>query len=340
METRNSRKILSFLPKINYGELGILYALIILWVVIFLTNENFRKIDNYLSILREASFVGVAAIGMTLCIISGAFDLSIGRMLTLLSLITLSIAGRFGLIGTIIIILGLGAIFGAINGLLVAKLRLPAFIATLAMFYVYQAFSYIYSNGNPIQFQEKWFTNIGNGSFGGIPIPFIIFVVLAVIGTIILRRTPLGRYILAIGNSEKACHISGINVAKTKVIIFSLVGLFTAAAAILISSRLWSANAGMKANYEFDVIAAVVLGGTSLAGGKGSIFNTFISSIFFATLYTAMNMFQVESFMQLAVKGAVLLFAFSLTGLRQIIEVKLRTRKKMKWTSKIKEDPV
>ena len=191
METRNSKKILSFMPKINYGDLGILYALIILWVAIFLTNENFRKIDNYISILREASFVGVAAIGMTLCIISGAFDLSIGRMLTLLSLITLSIAGKCGLVGTIIIILGLGAIFGIINGLLVAKLRLPAFIATLAMFYIYQAFSYIYSNGNPIQFQEKWFTNIGNGSFLGIPIPFIIFVILAIIGTIILRRTPL-----------------------------------------------------------------------------------------------------------------------------------------------------
>ena len=340
METRNSKKILSFLPKINYGELGILYALIILWVAIFITNENFRKIENYLSILREASFVGVAAIGMTLCIISGAFDLSVGRMLTLLSVITITIVGKCGLVATVIIILILGGIFGIINGLLVAKVRLPAFIATLAMFYVYQAFAYIYTNGQPIQFKEKWFTNIGNGNFLGIPVPFIIFIVLAIIGTIILKRTPLGRYILAIGNSEKASHISGINIAKVKIIIFSLVGVFTAAAAILISSRLWSANAGMKQNYEFDVIAAVVLGGTSLAGGKGSIFNTVISSIFFASLITAMNIFQVESFMQMAVKGVVLLFAFSLTGIRQIIADKLRTRKKVKNKSNIKESTI
>ena len=330
MEALKTKRKYSLMPKINLGEHGILFALIILWVTIFLTNENFRKFDNYLSILREASFVGIAAIGMTLCIISGAFDLSVGRMLTLLSLITVSIVGKLGLVLTIVVVLILGAVFGMVNGLLVAKLRLPAFIATLAMFYIYQALSFIYSKGNPIQFQEKWFTNLGNGSILGIPIPFIIFIVLAILGTFILRRTPLGRHILAIGNSEKASYISGINIARTKIIIFSLVGVFTAAAAILISSRLWSANAGMKANYEFDVIAAVVLGGTSLAGGKGSIFNTVISSLFFATLYTAMNMFQVESFMQLAVKGIVLLFAFSLTGIREMIEVKMRTRKTLK----------
>lgn len=335
MKSLNSKNILGFLPKVNFREMGILYALIILWVLIFLTNENFRRFDNYLSILREASFVGVAAIGMTFCIISGAFDLSIGTMLALLSLITLDIVGKFGLLPTIIIILALGGVCGLINGLLVAKLRLPAFIATLGMYFVYKAFALIYSDGKPIQFQKKWFTVLGNGNILGVPVPFIIFVILAIIGTIILRRTPLGRYILAIGNSEKASYISGINISKIKIIIFILVGVFTAAASILISSRLWSANPGMKDGYEFDVIAAVVLGGTSLAGGKGSIFNTFIASIFFATLYTAMNMFQVESFMQLAVKGVVLLFAFSLTGIRQLIEEKLKSRNKRKVSTKV-----
>lgn len=319
---------LSFLPKWNYRDKGIVYALIIFWLIIFIANENFRKVDNYLSILREGSFVGVAAIGMTLCIISGAFDLSIGSMLGMLSLITLDLVGKFGLLPTILIILALGGICGMVNGLLYAKLRIPAFIATLGMYYVYKALALIYSNGNPIQFKEHWFTVIGNGSFLGLPIPFIIFVILAILGTIILRRTPLGRHILAIGNSEKVSYISGINIQRTKIIIFMLVGVFTAAAAILISSRLWSANAGMKDGFEFDVILVVILGGTNLAGGKGSIFNTFIASIFFASLYTAMNIFQVESFMQLAVKGFVLLFAFSFTGIRHNIEVRMRKRKK------------
>ena len=170
-----------------------------------------------------------------------------------------------------------------------------------------------------------------NGTVGsvaaGLPIPFVIFVVLAVIGTIVLRRTPLGRYILAIGNSEKASYISGINISRIKIVIFGIVGFFTAGSAILLSSRLWSANPGMKDGFEFNVIAAVVLGGTSLAGGKGSIFNTFMAAIFFASLNTAMNMFQVDSYMQRVVIGVVLLFAFSLTGIRQFTEDKIRVRK-------------
>lgn len=327
MSKDNAKNKVKFLPKLNYREMGILYALIILWVVFYFTNENFRNIDNFISILRESSFVGVAAIGMTLCIISGSFDLSIGSMVALLSIITLSIVGQVGLAPVIIITLALGFLLGVFNGTVIAKLRIPAFIATLATYFIYRALAFIYCNGNPVQFQAPWFTVIGNGSVWGIPVPFIIFVVLAIIGTIVLRRTPLGRYILAIGNSEKASYISGINIARIKIVIFGLVGLFTAAAAILLCSRLWSANPGMKDGYEFDVIAAVVLGGTSLAGGKGSIFNTVIASMFFASLNTAMNMFQVDSYMQRVVIGIVLLFAFSLTGIRQFVEDKMRTIK-------------
>jgi ribose/xylose/arabinose/galactoside ABC-type transport system permease subunit len=325
-------KLFSKLPKINYREIGILYALILLWVIFILTNENFRKPDNFLSIIREASFVGVAAIGMTFCIISGAFDLSVGYMLPLLMLVILSIVGKVGLLAAIVIILLLGALCGTVNGLLVAKMRLPAFIATLAMYYIYMAIGLIYSGGKPIRFQEPWFTVIGNGDFMGLPIPFMIMIALTILGTVILRRTPLGRHILAVGNSEKASYISGINISRTKIIIFALVGIFTAASAILVSSRLWSAEYDTKANvgFEFQVITAVVLGGTSLAGGKGSVFNTVIAAIFLTSINTGLNMFQVASFKQKVIEGVILLLAFSLTGVRQLIEEKLRTRKRSK----------
>jgi ribose/xylose/arabinose/galactoside ABC-type transport system permease subunit len=216
---------------------------------------------------------------------------------------------------------------GSLNGIIITKLKIPAFITTLATFFIFRAFAYIYCNGNPVLFQKPWFTVLGNGTLVGLPVPFLIFIGLAIIGTIILRRTPLGRYILAIGNSEKASTISGINIAKIKIIIFGLVGVFTAASAILLSSRLWSANPGMKEGYELEVIAAVVLGGTSLAGGKGSIFNTVIAAIFMATLNTTMNMFHVDSYMQRVMIGFVLLIAFSLTGIRQFFEDKMRVRK-------------
>jgi ribose transport system permease protein len=151
--------------------------------------------------------------------------------------------------------------------------------------------------------------------------------VLTALGTLVLRRTPFGRRVLAIGNSRWASQISGIRIARMRMLVFTLVGAFTGVAALLISSRMWSANSGMKTGYEFDVIAAVVLGGTSLAGGKGSVANTMIASIFFASLNTAMNMFHVDSYMQRVVIGVVLLIAFSLTGIRSFIAERIRLRR-------------
>jgi ribose/xylose/arabinose/galactoside ABC-type transport system permease subunit len=261
MKAENMKKK-SFLW-IDFRESGILFALIILWAVFFITNENFRNIESYMSILREASFFGVATIGMTLCIISGAFDLSVASMLALLSILIIFSVGQFGLVPMIVLIMAGGFLLGTFNGLLVTKLKIPAFIATLAMLFIYRALAYILSPG-PIQFQEEWFTSIGNGNVFGVPVPFVIYVILAVLGTLILRRTPLGRYILAIGNSEKASRISGVNIDTVRIVVFGLVGFFVAAASILVSSRLWSAEPGMKVGYEFQVIAAVVLGGTSL----------------------------------------------------------------------------
>lgn len=321
MESFKEKVGFKFKNSAYFKERVVILSLIILWITFFLTNENFRRVDNYLSILREASFIGVAAIGMTFCLTIGAIDLSIGSMLSLLSLVTISMLGNFGLILTIIAVLFLGCACGVINGILYARLRVPTFISTLAMAYIFKAFALIYSNGNPvIQFKEKWFTVIGNGSFGSIPIPFIIFILLAVFGEVILKRTPMGRNIMAIGYSEKASYLSGVNIKNIKVFVFGLVGMFTAAAAILISSRLWSANVDMKSGYEFDVIAAVVLGGTSLSGGNGSIFNTVIGAIFFSSIFTGMNMFHVNSYMQKVVEGVILLVAFSMPGARKIVK--------------------
>jgi len=309
-------------------ERGILLALLIFWAACAATNSMFRDLSTYLSILRESSFVGVAAIGMTFCIISGDFDLSVGSMLSLLGIAIVAMVGKTGLVlGTIAVTL-LGAACGMFNGLLVSRLRIPAFIATLAMYYIYRALAYIVTNGNPVQFQEPWFTGVGNGSLAGIPTPFVFFLVLVAIGTYLLRKTPFGRSVLAIGNSTRASEISGIRIARVRLLIFTLVGAFTGIAAMLISSRMWSANSGMKIGYEFDVIAAVVLGGTSLAGGKGSVVNTLFAAIFFASLNTAMNMFHVNSFMQRVVIGIVLLFAFSLTGVRAFLAERLRLRPK------------
>jgi ribose/xylose/arabinose/galactoside ABC-type transport system permease subunit len=314
-------------PRFSLRERGILIALVVFWVVCAALNPLFRNASTYENILRESSFVGVAAIGMTFCIISGDFDLSVGSMLALLGIACVAMVGHTGLFLAFVCVTLLGAVCGTLNGFLVAKLRIPAFIATLGMYYVYRALAYIVTNGAPVQFQEPWFTGVGSGSVVGVPTPFLFLLVLAALATYVLRRTPFGRHVLAIGNSRRASQISGIRIPRVRMAIFAVVGAFTGVAAVLQSSRMWSANSGMKSGFEFDVIAAVVLGGTSLAGGRGSVANTLVAAVFFASLNTAMNMFHVESYMQRVVIGLLLLFAFSLTGIRGYLGEWLRLRR-------------
>ena len=274
--------------RVNLGRFlsdkGILIALIVLWIIVIATNRSFRNPITFLNIAREASFVGLSALGMTFLIITGDFDLSVGSLLALLAIITVSIVGGIGIVLTLILVVILGALAGSLNGILSAVVGIPAFIATLAMYFVYRAMAFIVSDGNPVQFQEKWFTSLGNGNFLGIPIPFLTLAALTILLTYVLRFTLFGRRVLAVGNSSKASIISGIPVVRTRLGAFILTGALTGLAAVFLSSRLWSANPGMKYGYEFEVISAVVLGGTSLKGGKGSVVNTFIAALFFASL--------------------------------------------------------
>ena len=326
----------NWLRKINLREMGILYALILLWAILFATNKTFRGPDIYISILREASFSGICGIGMTLCIASCHFDQSIASMMALLACIfTLLLSvlapavGAVGIALSVIAVVLLSGVLGMFNGALVAKLRIPAFIATLGTMYVYRALAFIVSGGSPMiinqivsKEQYGFFRMLGMGTLAGLPVAFWVMVVCAIGGTLILRKTALGRHTLAIGNSVEASRISGINVDRTKVMIFMLVGLFVGLATVLNASFLGSSNPGMSTGFEFVVISTVVLGGTSLAGGKGSIFTTIVAAIFLVTVTAGMNAFGMDSFAQRVVQGGILLFAFSINGIRAMIEAR------------------
>lgn len=335
----------SFIRKINFRELGILYALILLWVILFTTNKTFRNPSIYLSILREASFSGICGVGMTLCIASKHFDQSIASMMAFLACVFTEllasltpVVGGFGIFVAIIAVFALSIVLGGFNGVLVAKLRIPAFIATLGTMYAYRALAYIVSGGNPVIInqvvtpqQYQFFRMLGMGSFIGLPVSFWIMIICAVVGTVILRKTQLGRHTLAIGNSVSAGKISGINVDLTKILIFTLVGVFVGITTVLNSAFLGSSNPGMSTGFEFIVISTVVLGGTALSGGKGSIFNTMVAAVFLVTITAGMNAFGMDSFAQRVVQGVILLFAFSINGIRALIEarqVKAIARKK------------
>ena len=340
------------MKKINYRELGIFFALIILWIVLFATNKVFRAPHIYTSILREASFSGICGIGMTFCIASKHFDQSVASMNALLACsFTLILPGMaaslgvFGILLAMIIIVVLSIIFGILNGVFVAKLKIPAFIATLGTLYVFRSFAIIVSEGQPTIInqivspeQNKIFRYIGMGNVRipftqietPIPFAFVVMVICGIIGTVILRKTSLGRHILAIGNSVEASRISGINIDRTKILVFALVGLFVGVGTILNTSFLGSSNPGMNMEFEFVVITATVLGGTALAGGKGSIFTTIVAAIFVVTVSAGMNAFRMDSFTQRIVMGVILLFAFSINEIRAMIErerVKAKARK-------------
>lgn len=317
MDNKKKKKRAGF--HIEFGDHGILYALIIFWVLLALTNANFRGLAFYQNILTRASLSAICGIGMTFAISSGDFDLSVASQVALNGVILTLLLPVVGIIPSIIIILLLGSLYGAFNGLLISKLRIPAFIATLAMQMGYRALAQMVNN-SPTVVTNKLFNQIATYKlFGYIPTAFLILVILALIGNMIFRKTKLGRNTLAIGNSKSAAIISGVNVARTQLMIFLLVGFFTACSSVMIVSYLGSSNYGMQLGLEFTVISAVVLGGTALAGGKGSIFNTIVAAIFLATIRSAMDSFGVDSYWQKVVEGIILVIAFSISQIRVII---------------------
>jgi ribose/xylose/arabinose/galactoside ABC-type transport system permease subunit len=345
------------------GDHVIIIALIVFWGPLILTNPAFTNFGIFSTIIKEGSIVAVAGIGMTFAIISGVFDLSIASQIALSSVVFTSIVTEIapaspglGITLTCFIVVGMGITMGLVNGLFVANLRIPAFITTLAMQMIYRGFAQLV-NSAPVAIVSlgaayQVFTSGANPAvrwevggvllffgrgFGftrifGLPLFFYIMIVLAITGTVILRKTGLGRNILAIGNSREAAHIAGINVPRTQAVTFVLVGLFTSLAALMMISHLGSSNYGVPSGTEFTVIAAVVLGGTALAGGKGSILNTVVASMFMATIATALTPYGINNNAHDIFNGVILVFAFSINTIRAYADdalVKYRARRSL-----------
>ncbi len=267
---------------------------------------------NILNLLRQVAINALIAYGMTFVILTGGIDLSVGSILALSSAL---MAGMIvsGLDPIIAILIGciLGAVMGAINGLLITKGKMAPFIATLATMTIFRGLTLVYTDGNPITGlgDSMAFQLFGRGYFLGIPVPAITMIVTFAILWIILHKTPFGRKTYAIGGNEKAALISGIKVDRVKILIYSLAGLLAALAGAILTSRLDSAQPTAGTSYELDAIAAVVLGGTSLSGGRGWIVGTLIGALIIGTLNNGLNLLGVSSFFQMVVKGLVILAA-------------------------------
>ena len=272
---------------------------------------------NIIDMIKFSSFVGIGAIGMTFCIMTGNFDISVGSMLALAGVLGASVSVKAGGIVGVLVTIAVAVLLGFINGVFVTKLRIPAFITTLGMLFVFRAIAYIYTDNTPQYIQDKFWIFLGNGKFLGIPIPIYIMAVCYGVAFLLLRKAPIGRYILAVGTNSKAAALSGINVDNVKILVFTLIGLFVGIAAVINASMLGAANPGMMGDgWEFQVITAVVLGGTALSGGSGSLGGTLIAALVIIFLKSGMSNAQVNSYWQQVATGLVLIFAVSINKLK------------------------
>ncbi|KKI60192.1 ABC transporter permease [Staphylococcus haemolyticus] len=287
-------------------------GLILLIIVVSILNPSFLDLSNLLNLLRQISINGLIAFGMTFIILTGGIDLSVGSILALSSaFIVLMITSGVDPIIALIIGVLIGFVLGAVNGLLVTKGNMAPFIATLATMTIFRGLTLVITDGNPITNlgDSYLFQLFGKGYFIGIPVPAVTMIIVFVILLIILQKTTFGRHTYAIGGNEVAAKISGIKVNKIKILIYGISGLMSALAGGILTSRLNSAQPTAGTSYELDAIAAVVLGGTSLTGGKGRIVGTLIGVLIIGVLNNGLNLLGVSSFYQQVVKGVVILIA-------------------------------
>ena len=303
----NNKKLASHIQ-----DFGALIALVLLVVVIGVISPEFRTLSNFLSLLRQSSINGFIAFGMTCVILTGGIDLSVGSVLALSTALCAGFITNGVPVGlAMVLALIIGTALGAVSGLLVTKGRLQPFIATLITMTVYRGATMIFMDGKPISNLGDSFTLkvVGKGNFYHIPIPAITFVVMFLIFMFVLEKTTFGRRVYATGSNEQSAKLAGINVNRTKLITYAISGCMSALSGLILLSRLSSAQPTLGSGYELAAIAAVALGGTSMNGGRGRVWGTFVGILIIAVLNNGLNILGVSSYYQDVVKGIVILIA-------------------------------
>jgi len=299
--------------------MGVLIGLGGLFVFLSITTNTFLTPDNLLVVLRQVSINAMLAFGMTYVILMGDIDLSVGMVMAFSGIITTVSLMRGDVPLPLAVALGLGggALVGAVNGLIVSKLRLPSFIVTLSLSYIAKGFAYIISDGMPISVDNPNFHAIGNGFLGPIPYPVIYMFVVFIVLSFVLYKLKFGRKVYAIGGNVEAAKYSGINVPQVKIISFIVLGMLAALGGIVQCARLFSGQPTIGVNAELDAIAAVILGGTSFSGGVGTLFGSFIGALLIGFINNGLNLLGVSSFWQNVAKGGVILLAVYIDVIRK-----------------------
>jgi len=296
---------------LHYGrQLGTLMVLILLSLLLWGLSPHFMTLSNALNIAQQTSINAIIAAGMTFVIISAGIDLSVGSVLALAG-VTMASSLKVGapIPLAILLCLAIGFLCGSVNGLLVARGKLPPFIATLGMMSIARGGALIFTDGRPVSGFAEGFRTIANGEFLAVPIPVWVMLLVYFAAHLVLGRTKMGRYTYAIGGNEEAAVLSGVNVPFYKTLVYGLSGVLSGLAAVLLTARLNSAQPIAGMNYELDAIAATVIGGASLLGGEGHITGTLIGAFIMGVLRNGLNLLGVSSFVQQTVIGTVIIVA-------------------------------
>ena len=295
-----------------FEKYGVLLAFVVLVIVSTIIQPRFLSTTNLLNVIRQVSIFGIMAIGQTFVIITAGIDLSVGSILALVVVIVAGVLPVYGVVPAILIGLFVGSTVGFVNGLGVTFGRVQPFVMTLGMLGIARGLAFIYTGGMPIPVLVKSFLFIGNGYILGVPVPAIIFLSLVIIAGLVLRYTPYGRYVYALGSNEEAARLSGVNVNLIKTSVYALSGLMSGIAGVLYASQLAVGPPIAGEGYELDAIASVVVGGTSLFGGEGGIAGTFLGAIIIGSMANILNLTGVSPFVQRLAKGLLIIAAVML----------------------------
>ena len=299
---------------------GIVLILLGMLIAMTFLSPAFLTPRNLLNIVRQISVMGLIAIGVTMVIITGGIDLSSGSVLALAAVVATSLAQRLDwaeikfpgldvpVFVPIVAALGVGAVCGLVNGSLIARFKIPPFIATLGMMTVARGFALIYSE-RPVSGLKESYTYIGQGEPFGIPVPILILALVAIAAHILLNNTRFGRHIYALGGNEQAARISGINISRVKIGVYTIAGLLAGLSGLVLSSRIGSGQPGLGLGYELDAIASAVIGGTSLSGGIGTIWGTIVGALIIGVLNNGLDLLNVSAYWQTIVKGSIIVIA-------------------------------
>lgn len=316
--TGKSKRVNAFIGAAKVNS-GVLAAFLLFFVVSIFLSPKFLTVKNMMTILRTNACTALCAYGMTFVILTGNIDLSIGSFMTLCGCLTGMLIGKagFATFAAIGVSLLVALVFGCVNGLLITKMSIPAFIATLATMNVMRGACYVMTNGKPVVFSKGFFTSIGGGYLGIFPLPAVYMLIMFAVLWVLLNRTRFGRSVYAVGGNIMAARYSGVNTTRSIILVYLISGICSAFSGILLISRLGSGQPTIGDGAELDAIASCVVGGVSMTGGSGTLFGTFVGCLIMGIISNILNLVGVNSYVQLIVKGVIIVLSISVGLLRE-----------------------